>query len=165
MAAITSNRIQVVKALFGLSTAYSLRRRMAGGNRRLGDELIDVGTAAIEDRSVNRQVDSTGQPWKPLRPRTIARKRRLGYDLRINIETHEMLDPEQIRGQTHVTEHEATMRAGLDPETQFKVERAQEGGPNRPARPFYDLGEDGEAKCDELLTGVRDAAIREAELT
>jgi hypothetical protein len=48
MARVVSNRIQVSKALLGLSTAFSLRRRIRGSNRRLGDELID--TAAGEGK-------------------------------------------------------------------------------------------------------------------
>ena len=163
MASILSNRVQVVKALLGLSTAFSLRRRPAGGNKRLGDELIDVATAAIEDRTVNRQQDWAGQPLAPLKARTRERKARLGFDPRILIETHEMLDPEQIRGQTHVTEHEATMRAGLDDETRMKVEAAHEGAPNRRKRPFYDLGPNGEEAVDTLCGEVRDNAVREAE--
>ena len=165
MATLISNRIQVSKALLGLATAFSLRKRRPGGQKRLGEELVDTAAVAIEDRSVNRQVDPSGNPWAALRPFTIRRKAALGHDLRINIETHEMLDMEQIRGNVSITEHEAIMRAGLDDETRQKVEWAQEGGPNRPARPFYDLGPDGEAAVDVLCEEVKDAAVREAEQT
>lgn len=163
MARVVSNRIQVSKALLGLSSAFSLRRKVAGGNKRLGEELIDTAAAAIEDRSVNRQSDPSGNPWAALSPVTIRRKAAAGHDLRINIETFEMLAFEQIRGGISITEHEATMQAGLDPETRAKVQWAEEGGPNRPARPFFDLGRDGEAAVDVLCEEVVTGAIREAE--
>lgn len=163
MASITSNRAACQRALFGLSQALNLRRRPKGRNKRLGDELVDTVAGAIEERSVGRQVDPDGRPWRPLKARTIERKRRLGYDLRINIETHEMLDFQQVRGVVAITSHTAVMTAGLDEETRLKVEYAQEGGPNRPRRPFYDLGTDGERAVGVLVEEVKALAVREAE--
>lgn len=163
MATITSNRIQVSKALLGLSQAFSLRRPIAGSKRRLGEELIDTAAGAIVNRTVGKQQDPDGSPLARLRPRTIERKRRLGYDTRILIETHTMLDFEQVRGKTSITANAATMQAGLDEETQAKAEYAHEGAANRAKRPFYDLGKDGEAATDVLFHEVIDAAIDQAE--
>ena len=73
-----------------------------------------------------------------------------------------MLDPQQIQGRTNVTRDSATMQAGLDAETIAKVGYAEEGGPNRPARPFYELGKDGEAAVDVLVKEVLDNAVRGA---
>ncbi len=165
MAKILSNRIQVSKALLGLGQAFSLRRPIGNGNRRLGDELIDTAAGAIVDRTVTRQLDDLGRPLRPLKRRTIERKARAGLDTRILIETHEMLDFGQVRGKTAITANTATMQAGLDDETQRKVEYAHEGGPNRPKRPFYDLGPNGERATDELFHEVVADAVRKAEET
>lgn len=163
MATITSNKPAVAKALFGLSQTFNLRRKPRGGKKRVGDELIDTAAGAIEDRSVNKQLRPGGGHWAPLKESTKERKARLGLDPRINIETHEMLDLEQIRGRTVVTSAVAVMAAGLDEATQAKVEFAEEGGPNRPARPFYDLGDDGEKAVDTLCNEIRDQAVIDAE--
>ena len=163
MATIISNRAAVQRALFGLSQAMNLRRSLPGRKGKLGDELIDTATLAIADRSVNRQQDPDGNPWAPLRPRTLARKRKLGLDPRINIETYTMLDILQIRGVTAITSHTAVMTPGLDEETRQKIEYAQEGGDNRPERPFVDLGKDGERAVDELIEEVKLGAISAAE--
>lgn len=163
MATVTSNRIQVAKALLGLGTTFSLRRRWRGGKNRLGDDLIDAAAVAITERTVRGQADPGGRPLVRLKPRTVRRKARLGLDTRILIETHEMLDLQQVRGQTSVTSDTAVMRAGLDEETRAKVEFAHEGGPNRPPRPFYDLGKEGQAAADVLFMEVVDDAVKTAE--
>ena len=162
MASVTSNKTNLFRAVFGLSQAMNLRRRFGAGSR-LGDELIDAAAAAIEDRTANRQQGPDGRPLPRLRPRTIARKRARGLDTRILIETHEMLDFAQVRGKTVVTSNVAAMTAGLDTYTQFKVEQAEEGAPNRPKRHFYDLGRDGEKAVDALLGEVTTRAILDAE--
>jgi hypothetical protein len=162
MASITSNSRDVSRVLGNLADTMNLRRRSPRGNNRLGDELINTAVTAIETRSVDQQAAPSGKGWAPLRARTIARKRRLGLDPRINIETHTMLSYEQIRGQTAVGKDYAVTIAGLDDETKAKVAFAQEGGPGRPARPFEDLGADGQAAVDNLIDEVIESAIAEA---
>lgn len=164
MAAIVSNRSQVSRALHILANSLNLRNRSPLGNRRLGDELVDAAAAAIRERSVTKQADPSGNPWKRLSPRYLRRKLRQGYPATIGVRTGEMLDPEQVRGRTVVTANAAAMTAGLDAETQQKAEWFQEGGArNRPARPFYDLGREGEAAADLVVTGAIDRAVAAAE--
>ena len=151
------------KALFGLSQTFSLRRRLAGGQYRLGDQLVDTAAAAIEARTVGRQQDADGNPLAPLKPSTLRRKAAAGFDLRILIETHKLLEVEQIRGQVHLTENSAIMVAGADEETKQKAEWAAEGAPNRRPRPFYELGADGEKAVDVLFVETVDHAVRDAE--
>ena len=163
MASLVSNKIQVSKALFGLSQTFSLRRRLAGGQYRLGDKLVDTAAVAIEARTVGRQQDPDGNPLAPLKPSTLRRKAAGGFDLRILIETHEMLDLEQIRGQVALTENSAVMIEGLDAETKQKAEWAAEGAPNRRPRPHYELGKDGEKAVDVLFVETIDHSVRDAE--
>lgn len=161
MASITSNSGEVVRSLSGLAHALNLRGRVAGG-KTLGAALVDTASVAIEARSVERQTDPAGTPWAKLRPRTVERKARLGLDPRVNVETGSMLSLQEIRGTVTVTPDSASMTAGLDAFTQDKVDWAQSGGPNRPARPFMDLGPDGEAAVDGLVDGVIGDAVRKA---
>ena len=163
MASILSNRPQVSKALSGLSQTFNLRHPIAGGQRCLGDELVDTAAVAIEARTVGHQQDPDGNPLAPLKESTKRRKARLGFDPRILIETHEMLDLEQIRGEVNLTENSAVMIEGRDAETKQKAEWAADGSPNRLPRPFYELGADGEKAVDVLLTETVDHAVRDAE--
>lgn len=169
MARSESNSPAVIRAVAGLADALNLRRRTEMG-QRLGDELIDTAALVIEDRTVNRQQDSRGRQLKPLKHRTVKRKREAGLDPRILVETHTMLDIDQIRGRTSVTANTAVTLAGIDEETQKKVEWAEEGdmrptkegGPIRAKRPFEDLGKDGEAAIDSVIDETIDAAARKA---
>lgn len=160
MAGISSNRPAVARALFGLSQALNLRSRPAGGNRRLGEELVDAAAAAIRERSVTGQKDPDGNPWRRLSPRYLRRKLAEGYPATIGIRTGEMMDPEQVRGRVVVTASTASMTAGLDAETQQKDEWFQDG---RRPRPFYDLGKEGQAAVDLVITEAIDAAVTAAE--
>ncbi len=145
-----------------LAQTFNLRRRPYGGKKRLGDELIDTAAAAIVNRTKTRQLDSAGKPLKPLKSKYKAAKVRKGYDPRILVKTGEMLELEQVRGKTVVTANVASMEAGLDGEVKALVEYAHEGSKNRPKRPFYDLGKDGEAAVDTLANETIDAAIKAA---
>ena len=163
MASITSNRTVVTRALFGLSQAMNLRRNIPGRSKRLGDELLETVAGAIEDRTVNRQLQPDGSPLPRLRPRTIARKIARGLDTRILIETHEMLSMTEIMGRTDVAGNMASMTGGTDDDVRFKIEKAEEGGANRPARHFYEAGKDGEKVVDVLIEETLAAAVKAAE--
>lgn len=158
---ISSNLGQVVRGLHRIGDAMNLRRRV--GRARLGDELIAAAALAIEHRTVDKQLGPDLQPLAPLKARTIARKRKLGLDTRILIETHEMLSPDQITGRTHVERGRAVMLAGESVEAQYKTEWAHEGSSNRPKREWFDLGPDGEAAADEVVDEAGEAAVRDAE--
>ena len=162
MASVSSNLPAVTRGLHALGDAFNLRRRLRGG-ARLGEEFLASGALAIEDRTVRRQEDPRNDPLPPLKERTIARKRRLGLDTRILIETHAMLDPENVAGRSYVRANEAGMAAGVGIEEQWKVEFAEEGGPGRPPRHFFDLGKDGVAAADAVADEAADDAIRAAE--
>jgi hypothetical protein len=158
MPRLISNRPNVVQGLFALGQAFNLRRRVAG-RKRLGDEMIDAATGVIVERTVRRQSDPTGAPLKPLSRRYRLRKMAQGYPGIIAVRTGEMMDPEQVRGRTIVSDHAASMTAGLDDETIRKVAWFQEGA--RP-RPFYDLGKDGETAVDAVCLESREQSLREA---
>jgi len=162
MAAVTSNLAAVSRGLHALGDAFNLRRRLRGG-ARLGEEFLASGALAIEDRTVRRQEGADGGPLPPLKARTIARKRRLGLDTRILIETHKMLDPQNVAGRSYVRADEAGMAAGVGIEEQYKTEWAEEGGPGRPPRHWFDLGKDGELAADAVADEAADDAVRAAE--
>lgn len=121
--------------------------------------MIDAATGVIVERTVRRQSEPSGAPLKPLSRRYRLRKLAQGYPGIISVRTGEMMDPEQVRGRTVVTDNAASMSAGLDDETIQKVAWFQEGP--KP-RPFYDLGKDGEAAVDTVCLESREQALREA---
>lgn len=162
MASQTSNLGVVTRSLNNLTNALNLRRKVPGGNGTIGQDIIDTAALVIEDRSVSRQVDPDGNPWAPLKARTIKRKARLGLDPRINIATHEMLDINQIQGRDTVTADTAVMQAGLTQDAINKTKWAEDGGPHRKPRPFYDLGPDGEKAVDQVIRHALDQAVNEA---
>src|ERR1700733_9486306 len=116
MASVTSNLGEIKRTLHQLGDTMNLRRR-PGGERRIGDQLLDVVAVAIEVRTVGLQQDPNNAPLAPLQPRTIARKIRLGLPLNIGIETFQMLDLDQVRGEQVVTSHTASMTYGTNEET------------------------------------------------
>ncbi len=158
---LISNRANVVRGLFALGQAFNLRRRVAG-RKRLGDEMIDAATGAIVERTVRGQAEPSGAPLRPLSRRYRLRKIAQGYPGIISVRTGEMMDPEQVRGRTVVTDHAASMTAGLDGETAQKVAWFQEGAGSGKPRPFYDLGKDGEGAVDTVCLEAREQSLREA---
>lgn len=156
MASVTSNSAEVSGGLRELADALRLDRN------GLGDRVIDATAGAIVTRTKGRQAQPDGTPLAKLKPRTVERKARMGYDPRILVETDVMLQPDQVRGETTVTPSEASMTAGTDDETRLKVDAAHEGSPNRAKRPFYDPGPDGEAAFDAVFLGAIDDAINRA---
>jgi hypothetical protein len=151
MASIQSNLFEIRQNLNELGQCMNLRRRPKGSSRRVGDELLDIVAVAIEQRTRQRQQDPSGRTLAKLRPATIARKLRLGYPLTIGVETGEMLDLEQIRGEQVITADSATMTYGLDAETRAKADRFQEGNARQAPREFYDVGREGERLVDAYV--------------
>jgi hypothetical protein len=160
-----SNFPEVRRALLELGAAFDLRRRAPGRKGRLGEELIDLVAAHIEDRTRTHQLGPDGRPLRPLAPSTLARKRSRGFPPTIGVETGEMLDVGEIRGKTHVDNETVVMQYGLGEPATSKAEWFQEGDSSRrrPAREFYDLGEDGEAKVMEFVDEVAEQARKDFE--
>lgn len=163
MANVTSNFAAVSRAVFGLTLALSPRRRTAGG-KYLGDEYADTVGEAVRYRTADRQEGPEGKPLPPLNAAYKRRKVRQGHDPRILIRTHEMLDARQVRGRVTFGQNYLVMAAGLDAETQQKVEWASKGSrkQNRPARRFYELGRDGEQAVKTLANESLRSAVLEA---
>lgn len=152
MASITSNLPEIRRNLNDLGQIMNLRRRPGGAQRRIGDEILDVVAVAIEVRTIKQQLDPSGAPLAPLKPRTIARKIRLGFPLKIGIETHRMLDLDEIRGDQIVTSSTASMTYGHEDEEKQKAEWFQDpSNPNQAPREFYDVGKDGEKLIDNYI--------------
>lgn len=164
MASVKSNYSQVSRAVLGLSRALSPRRRTAGG-KYLGDEYADTVGEAVRHRTADEQLGPERRPLPPLSARYKRRKVRQGFDSRILIRTHEMLDPDQVRGQVQFGANHVSMTAGLDPETKQKVEWASKGSrkQNRPPRRFYELGRDGIMAVRALARESLRSAVVEAK--
>lgn len=152
MARVTSNLPEIRRVLAELGQILNFRRRLAGSGRRIGEEILDVIAVAIEERTIRRQQDPSGRPLARLRPRTVARKVRLGYPLTIGVERHEMLNLDEIRGDQVVTDKVASMTYGHEPSQRAKAEWFQDpSNPNQADRPFYDVGKDGEKLVDSYI--------------
>lgn len=152
MARVTSNLPEIRRSLAELGQILNLRRRPAGSGRRIGEEILDLVALVIEERTIGRQQDPMGRPLSPLRPRTLARKRRLGYPSTIGVEQHKMLDLNEIIGDQVVTDKVAAMTYGHTSDQRAKAEWFQDpSNPNQADRPFYDVGKDGEKLVDAYI--------------
>jgi hypothetical protein len=151
MSSIQSNFRDIARNIADLGDTLNLRRRLKGASRRVGDDLLDVTAVAIERRTVVEQRGPDGAPLAPLRPATIARKIAGGFPLTIGIQTYEMLDLDQVRGEQVVTDTTAQMTYGTKDTARAKAEKFQEGGTNQSPRFFYDLGREGEELIDGYI--------------
>lgn len=160
MATVTSNYASVSRAVMGLPYALSPRRRTPGG-KYLGDEYADTIGEAVRHRTADEQQGPEGKPLPPLNATYKRRKVKQGFDSRILIRTHEMLDARQVRGRVTFGANYLVMAAGLDVETQQKVEWASKGSVkrNRPPRRFYELGQAGVNAVRALARESIDSAI------
>jgi hypothetical protein len=149
---VISNLPEISRALHDLGQVFNLRRPTGRG--RLGDVLLTRVSEAIVYRSLTKQGDPEGRPWKRLSARYLRRKIAAGLSPLKNVATGEMMQVEEIRGRTIVASHGAQLTAGLDDAVADKVEWAEEGGKNRPPRKSMDLGKDGEAAVDEVFEGA-----------
>lgn len=155
---ISSNLPEIRRALFGLGQTLNCRRKIGKG--RVGDAILARVAEEIVHRSLSKQTDPGGKPWRRLSPSYLAWKIGRGYDPRKNVMTGEMLSYEEVLGETLVTDKVAAMTYGLDDFNRRKAEGAEEGGPGRPARPFYDAGKSGLDGVDEVIDAVIDEQIR-----
>lgn len=154
----TSNLPEIRRTVRALGQTLNLRRRAPGG--RLGDILVTRVAEAIVYRSLSAQTDPTGRLWARLSRRWLAYKARHGFSLLRNVMTEEMLTVEQVRGHVTVSSHLATMTAGLDSFVQMKVSAAEQGGPARPARPFMDIGKEGEQAVNSVIEQAGDDYLK-----
>jgi hypothetical protein len=156
MASIQSNLPEIRKVLSDLADTLrpSRKRSGSGSGRSIGNEFLDLTAVLIEHRTIVEQRDPDDMPLAPLSPVTIGRKVRLGYPTTIGIETHHMLDLDQIKGQQQVTANTAEMTYGLDEEARDKAGRFTEGNSHQPERPFFDLGRSGEQLLDDYIEDV-----------
>ena len=110
---IISNFDQAIAAVLkGLGNSLNLARSRRG-NARLGDQFADIIASGIQERTITQQKGGEGMPLAPLKSRTLARKRRLGFPSTIGVETGEMLSIEQVRGQVAFSEDTLVMIDGL----------------------------------------------------
>lgn len=152
MARVTSNLPEIRRTIAELGQIMNFRRRQASSGRRVGEEILDVVALVIDDRTINKQQDPSGKPLARLKPRTLARKRRLGYPSTIGVEEHKMLDLDQISGERVVTDKVASMTYGRTADQRAKAEWFQDpSNPNQAPREFYDVGKDGEKLVDRYI--------------
>jgi phage gpG-like protein len=161
MASISSNGTETLVRLGKVAGALNFRNRTAGGSRRLGEELLDTTATVIKHRTRDQGLSPDGAPLAPLSRAYLAKKFREGHDGRILVRTGEMTDTQELLGETSVGSNAASMTGGLDEETRDKIEWAEEGSPNRPKRPFYDLGQDGQRAIEGVLDEAIDRAVRQ----
>lgn len=136
-----SNRDQVVARL--RSDVVGIGFHGVGRDGRLSGDVQKVIAQVIVDRTINRREDASNAPLAPLKPATIARKLRLGFPETILVETGHMLAEEQLLGELAVDENHAIEIAyGKDEYAELKAEWAHIGGPNRPERTFFAIGND-----------------------
>jgi hypothetical protein len=141
MATFRSNFDSDVRpAVVALRETWNLRRKPGGSAVSLGESLIDAVALTVEHRTINEQRQPDLAPLKPLSPRYLAAKVRAGYSSRIGVRKYRMLQIGEIKGETYVGKTIATMTFGLSRETRDEASWFTEGGKNRPARPFYELG-------------------------
>lgn len=163
MSSFHSNFDEVRLALATLGQAFHMRRRVSA-SRRLGDEILDLVTAVVEERTRVQKLAPDGTPLPALKPATIRRKLRKGFPPELGVETGMMLDKGEIAGQSHVLDDEVVMRYGLGEDTRDKAEWFQEGRPGIQAeRPFYELGDDGERAIDAYIDEVAEQARKDFE--
>lgn len=144
----------------------SLSFRGAGNNGTLADDIRRTVASVIAERTVDRQQQPDGKDLAPLKPRTLERKRRLGFPDTILVETGEMLSSEELMGEVaELSDHSLEMEYGLSDSTKVKAEWATVGNdetPLRAPRPFYEIGEN-EADRKAVDDTVRDGLDKQAK--
>lgn len=166
MAGATSN-LPEVEAIFD-SLAHCLDfDRPAPRGHTFGDNAFDVIAAGIQQRTLVNQQASDGSPLAANRGDYGVSKRSQGIEVGVGLYPGgqvggDMLEFQQIRGQTTATANEASMTYGLDEETRLKAEYFQDTTRSvQPKRPFYDLDKNIESSLDVLTDETIDAAIRD----
>lgn len=157
MASVKTNIEQVASFVRGAAHSLDFDRKLPGG-RDLGALLAECIAVGIFKRSLGRQVTPEGEPFAPLSPAYLRYKVAHGYSPRKNVRTGKMLSLEEIRGTAQITPYRVDLTYGRTPETQRLAEWAEQGNPSRgrPARPFYGLDADIEAKLDAIIEAAMD---------
>jgi hypothetical protein len=163
MAGIRSNHEEVAAGIKAIAQSWDFRGR--GRFKTLGQDALDVVAQGIYDRTVLDQTDPDGVPLAPLKPRTLARKRRKGYPDTIGVETGHMLDYRQLQGRRAIERRTASVEYGQDAIAEQEAEWFQEGSKtkNRPPRPFMDLDDRIEGELDDLFEEVLDRNLRDLQ--
>lgn len=164
-----SNLKEVQGCVSKLATETFNCRRPRTGRRSIGKGLVEVIAGLIRYRTVELQRDENGRPLRSLKLSYLRRKLREGYPATISIRTGEMMELEQLMGKDTITKYSVSMEYGLDEEMQLEMQWFTEGfkGPdklgrmqNRPPRPIFDLGKDGERVVMDYLDDVAAEYIR-----
>jgi hypothetical protein len=158
MASVKTNIEQVASFVRGAAHAIDFDRKLPGG-RDLGALLAEAIAVGIFKRSLGRQVTPEGEPFAPLSEAYLRYKVAHGYSPRKNVKTGKMLSLEEIRGTAQITPYRVDLTYGRTPETQQLAEWAEQGNAarNRPARPFYGLDPDIEAKLDGIIAAAAES--------
>lgn len=136
----------------------------------LGVDLLDTIAVGIMERSIGEQKAPSGAPWAPNKEPYASSPKKRGKP--IGVLTGEMLSQEQLRGEQTIEPERASMRYGVSPEAQQKLDWFTKGKPARysrdvrgrfikgtrvegtqPRRPVYGL--------DDEIRAALDAKIRE----
>jgi len=162
MAGIKSNfKEAIAPTIRELTHALDANRSSRG--HRVGDEMANIVAVGIIQRTEHEQLGPDGGPLPRPSRRTLLRKARKGYSLKIGVETGEMLSFEEIKGQVTIDANTVVMTAGTDEETRDKVDWFTKGDPkrNRPARKFYELDDRITGNLDDYAEEVIEAKIRD----
>lgn len=155
-----TNRGAVIGRLVQDVTGLSFRGATPQGV--LADTVRDAIVEVIMGRTALDQKQPDGGDLAPLKPATIARKRRRGYPDTILVETGKMLAQDELRGDLDVDDHDMTITYGKSGDTREKAEWAHEGSGNRPPRPFFAIGDDPADRdvVDKVVAEGLDAQAR-----
>lgn len=157
-----TNYNEVNRALGVLGRTFAMQRRPKG-SKRIGEEILELIAATIEERTRVQRVAPDGTPLAELKRSSLLRKLRKGFPPVLGVETGMMLDGGEIQGETEVESDSVSMEYGLGEHERDKAEWFQEGKDHQVARPFYDLGDDGMERLMDYIDEVAEQAREEFE--
>ena len=158
----SGNSRQAFAGLKRLSTCLQFNRKPPGESRPFGRVLAEEVADVIQHRTVISQEEPDNSPLAALRPRTLRIKAKLGQPETISIATGEMMAPENVVGEVKIGTHAMTQTAGVTPEAKFHTSEFSSGGEGLyAARPYYEMGPDGEWIADVVIKKVLDDTTEE----
>lgn len=118
----------------------------------LAEDLMDVAAEVIR-RDIDSQTDPDGQPWPELSPAYAEWKATVAPGNPMAFLYRQMIDNEQILGESWVSATMARMVFGVDETPKQEAVYFQEGNPenNQPPRPFYAFSIECLTRMDALL--------------
>ena len=167
-AGATGNADEVIAALDALMDTFDLT--LPGENGSFGEDLCDIFSQGVFDRTIGRELDADGNPLAPNRGKYGEHKRAEGLPVGIGTDpdrSEQMLSLVQLKGERDIQADHATIVYGT---TQGAKDKANwftygssgssvyweySGAKNQPPRRFWDFDDDINsqlvARCEERL--------------